>query len=221
MYSGLMSQTFAEMSFNLDTYRPGIVEPLNEPKKTNGDFVILVDTNRRAAAFKSLRDEWLRRDADILENVNIDSILKERQKIYSTNKRLRKVVIYNHTDSTIKLQHIDMKLFCTLEFFIQNKWVSQECQWLSWCGNSYFYHSIPSNHGTSFLFELPEKSDIAMRARFKLLGKSAFYYSNEFKYPVNFKNIHRGGQRFNQYNGGYYEGMQYCFDKPYTFVIVE
>jgi len=97
--------------------------------------------------------------------------------------------IVNKSDSLVKLDASDSRLFVMAEAFVNEKWQPIEYFPSSWCGNS--HHNVFLKQNECWEFQIPKfKGSIPARIRYRLtIGKEKFIYSNEIQASINKKQL--------------------------------
>ncbi len=96
-----------------------------------------------------------------------------------------KLYIGNKSDTIVKLDASDSRLYVIAEVFHKNEWKPIEYLPSSWCGNS--YHEIYLKPNEFWEFIVPKFSGkIKTKLRYRLMiGKEKFIYSNEILTHIN------------------------------------
>lgn len=96
-----------------------------------------------------------------------------------------KLFIVNKTDSIVKLDASDSRLYAIAQVFYQGKWKPIEYLPSSWCGNS--YHDVYLKQNEYWEFDIPKfKGKIKVKLRYILiLGAGQYLYSNEIQTSIN------------------------------------
>jgi hypothetical protein len=97
--------------------------------------------------------------------------------------------IVNRSDSTVKLDASDSRLYVLAEAFVDNKWQPIEYFPSSWCGNS--YHRVYIKSGQYWDFSIPKYTgSIHTRIRYRLtIATGKYLYSNEISARINRKQL--------------------------------
>lgn len=113
--------------------------------------------------------------------------------------------IGNKTDSIIKLDASDSRLYVIAEVYYKKKWQPIIYLPSSWCGNS--YHTIYLKPNEYWEFKIPKfRGKIKTKIRYRLMiGKSKYIYSNEIiasfnKGQLNNKEGHKPTSIMDSYN---------------------
>jgi hypothetical protein len=91
----------------------------------------------------------------------------------------------NKTDTTLKLEASDSRLYIVAEAFYKNEWKPIEYLPSSWCGNS--YHNVYLKTYQFWNFVIPKfTGKIKTKIRYRLLiSKEHYIYSNEINASIN------------------------------------
>ncbi len=96
-----------------------------------------------------------------------------------------KFYIVNKSDTIIKLDASDSRLYVIAEVFYKNEWKPIEYLPSSWCGNS--YHEVYLKQNEYWEFIVPKFSGkIKTKLRYRLMmGSEKYIYSNEILASIN------------------------------------
>lgn len=96
-----------------------------------------------------------------------------------------KFYIVNKSDTIIKLDASDSRLYVIAEVFYKNEWKPIEYLPSSWCGNS--YHEVYLKQNEYWEFIVPKFSGkIKTKLRYRLMmGNEKYIYSNEILASIN------------------------------------
>lgn len=108
-------------------------------------------------------------------------------KITTLNDRINgyKLFIGNKSDSTVKLDASDSRLYVIAEVLYKSEWKPIEYLPSSWCGNS--YHDVFLKQNEYWEFVIPKFSGkIKTKLRYRLMiSKDNYLYSNEIETSIN------------------------------------
>jgi len=192
------------------TNQRGEDEPLPTTKLSQRGFFILVDTNDKTNNFVSVlesgvrHDQYTERDSALMGLIVADwKTLSKKEKlekmaelsrrnilradsIHEANQGKIQVRLINNSTDTIAMQMQDWAYICVLQALTKNnEWMPVQYWNFSKCGNSYHHKYILPKSATSFVVDVPNSGNQKTKLRFKILGKSEFYYSNEFSGKIN------------------------------------
>ncbi len=193
-------------------YENGVDETIPPIKNLSRDLVILVNTNFKAKNFISFNEDYARRQSTELDTGYLSVLDPEGWQSLSIKEKLEKLTeekiqykhqadslhlknnqgqnqiwIINNTIDTVSIQMQDWSYICVLQGLTKGgQWLPIQYWRSSTCGNSYYNKHLPPNTANSFVTTIPNRGDYETRLRFKLLGSSKFYYSNEFAGKINY-----------------------------------
>lgn len=175
---------------------------VNDEMRLKEKFQIIVDTMRKPINFISFTEAYAKEQNLDLETNYIyledEQFLsaEEKEERYEqirinygleadtiherNNSKDLLVWIINNTKDTVEIQMQDWSFICIKEAKNKcNEWKPVEFWKTSFCGNSYYYEAIPPQVIKQFVANRFE-GDMRVEMRFKLLGKTEYYYSNNF-----------------------------------------
>ena len=175
----------SEGCMQMGIYLQGSIEPL-KGKQLPKDFLeIYLDTST-SFEFVSNFGKLFSKGAGsvVLGQLNIDT-----SGIHSFDdsikKGKRKVWLLNYSNDSIALPggNLDLNFIAVLEAKDKDgRWKPIQ---YALKPKPYIYNYIPPRSAGSFIAEIPNTGSFETQFRFKVLGKSEFYYSNQFKGRMN------------------------------------
>jgi len=189
----------------------GIDEAIPQIKNLENQFMIVVDSTQKAINFISWEENFLREQAATLDTSDFMSVDEQWSKLsleeklqqvtdeknrfkreadsvhIAKNQGQQRVWLINNTSDTILIQRQDWSYVCILEAVTKNgEWMPIQYWRLSDCGDSYMDKYFMPKTANSFLMQWPQPGSYETKLRFKLLGATRFYYSNEFAGRINY-----------------------------------
>lgn len=190
-------------------YQHGIDEHIPAIEGIGADFSIIVNPRNKAADFISYAEQYYRSQSkkadtasirwiDGWDKMTVDQKLKkleetrinhkanaDRSHAENNHNKVQVWLINNSLDS-VALQMQDWSYVCILQALSPNgSWLPVEYWKFSSCGNSNWTKRFPPKTANSFVITMPRTGNYSTKLRFKILGLTQFYYSNEFYGRIN------------------------------------
>lgn len=211
---GQINESASVTNWQMDKpwYEKSFTDTTVQYKNLNPGFIILVDKNLKAKNFISDYEAYLRKQSvkpdtsaySIMYSFNWEKLSVSEKVIFVNQKKLEfkhnadsihaqnnqgknLVWLINNTEENVSTQMQDWSYICILQALNkEGKWQPIQYWRFSGCGNSYHDKQFAPKTANSFVTSLPNKGDFETRFRFKLLGATKFYYSNEFEGKMNY-----------------------------------
>ena len=127
--------------------------------------------------------------SDFKDNAFYLKIDTSKKTVFAEDINGYTMYVVNTSDSIVKLDAQDSRLYIWAEAFIDKRWQAIEYLPSSWCGNS--YHTIFLNNGEYWEFEIPKyDGKIKTKLRYVLaIGNGEYIYSNSIQASINKKQL--------------------------------